>query len=663
MDYRREIDGLRAVAVLAVIPFHAGFAPFTGGFIGVDVFFVISGFLITTIIQREIVDGRFSIVGFYERRARRILPALFFIVACCFPFAWFWMLPNQFESFVHSVISVAVFGANFHFWRESGYFETANELKPLLHTWSLAVEEQFYIVFPLFLLFFRKFRRFWLILAMSVGTLGSLALAEIVSQRFPSTSFYLLPTRAWELGVGAILALVAPRLLQINRAPAEILTAVGAVMIVAPIFLYDRTTPFPGIAALAPVLGAALLIAFASPRTFVGKVLGAPPLVGVGLVSYSAYLWHQPLFAFARIRYPEFVNDGVMLGLSVATIGLAFLTWRYIEQPFRNRKRFGRRPILIGAAVASSAFIVSGFVASSSTLQQTRFPEAVAAIINAMAAENEDRHKCMASDGRPLNLKRACVHGGPTAPTVALLGDSHASALAGALGETMASAGRSIIELTFPGCPPVRGIYPSDRPRGGCAAHNQTVTKYLKANPQIDTLVVASRWSLYLNGDGFDNGEGGVEHHRQIYALPVGKGRNYVNNPKWESTVINLHRSSIEYWLADGRRVILVYPIPPAGWDVPTRMAQLAFYGRGTDQKLTTSYARYRERVEQAKKLLDAVPDHPNLHRVRPSRAFCNQEEAGRCMLEKDGAPLYLDDDHPSRLGASLIAEQIMDGI
>ena len=284
-------------------------------------------------------------------------------------------------------------------------------------------------------------------------------------------------------------------------------------------------------------------------------------------------------------------------------------------------------------------------------------------LASATERTSADRYKCLARDGVPIEPQKACVHGAPTPPTVALLGDSHASALAVELGARLASAKRSMVELTYQGCPPVRGLYPSDRPRGGCAAYNQSVTAYLKKNPQIETLIVVSRWGLYLNGNGYDNGEGGVEHQDPVYALPVGKGPRYVNDPKWETTLVDLHRNAIMYWLADGRRVILVYPIPPAGWDVPTRMAQLALYGSDQQQQLSTSYDRYMERSRHAKRLLDAVPDHPNLYRVRPSKALCNREEAGRCMLELNGRPLYIDDDHPSRAGAAIIARQIMASI
>jgi peptidoglycan/LPS O-acetylase OafA/YrhL len=206
MDYRKEIDGLRALAVLPVILFHAGFETFSGGFVGVDVFFVISGYLITTIILEELEQGKFSIVNFYERRARRILPALFLVMFVCVPFAWFWLLPSDMKDFSQSLVAVSVFASNILFWRESGYFDTAAELKPLLHTWSLAVEEQYYVIFPLFLMLCWKLGKRWILVLLGFIFLTSFAVAQWAAYAKPAAAFYLLPTRGWELLTGAFAA-------------------------------------------------------------------------------------------------------------------------------------------------------------------------------------------------------------------------------------------------------------------------------------------------------------------------------------------------------------------------------------------------------------------------------------------------------------------------
>ncbi|HEV8410989.1 MAG TPA: acyltransferase, partial [Gemmatimonadaceae bacterium] len=318
MEYRREIDGLRAVAVLPVILFHARIRGFSGGYVGVDVFFVISGYLITSLLVAELDQGRSSIAGFYERRARRILPALCVVMLACLPFAWLWMLPYQLVEFAKSVVAVSVFSSNFLFWWEAGnYFGTANDLKPLLHTWSLAVEEQYYLLFPLSLMLAWRFGRRNTVRLVAGVAMISLALAVWGWRRHAGMAFYLAPFRGWELLLGAMLAFRAP--VADNRAAStrsarlakEGLALAGILLIAWAIVSFDDITQGPTLFTLVPNVGAALIIVCATSETLVGRMLSHRWLVGVGLVSYSAYLWHQPLFAFARIRARE--EPGVLL--------------------------------------------------------------------------------------------------------------------------------------------------------------------------------------------------------------------------------------------------------------------------------------------------------------------------------------------------------------
>lgn len=333
MKYRAEIDGLRALAVVPVILFHAGFELFSGGFVGVDVFFVISGYLITTILIEDIENKRFSIVNFYERRARRILPALFFVMLVCIPFAWMWMLPNQMKDFSQSLVAVSLFASNILFWTESGYFAQAAEEKPLLHTWSLAVEEQYYVLFPVFLILawrFGKNRVFWMIVVMAAI---SLLLSEWGWRNKASANFYLAPTRAWELFAGSIAAFIVQKQgVQKNN----LLATLGLAAIIFSIFFYDETTPFPSVYSLVPVLGVVLLVLYADKTTFVAKLLSTRGFVGIGLISYSAYLWHQPLFAFARVRSLEHPSVMLMTALCFLSLLFAYFSWRYIEMPLRK---------------------------------------------------------------------------------------------------------------------------------------------------------------------------------------------------------------------------------------------------------------------------------------------------------------------------------------
>ncbi|MES2188894.1 MAG: acyltransferase family protein [Pseudomonadota bacterium] len=355
MKYRREIDGLRALALLPVILFHAGFQAFGGGYVGVDVFFVISGYLITSIILAEKAAGTFSLRSFYERRARRILPALFLVMLVCLPFAWLWLLPSDMKEFSASLVAVSTFSSNVLFWWESGYFDTAAELKPLLHTWSLAVEEQYYLIFPLLLVLAWKLNRtrmMWLLVAVALVSLG---LAQKGAYASPAATFYMLHTRIWELLVGALLAFYMARETtgagKLNPQLGSFVSLAGLVMIAWAVLFYGKGTPYPSLFTLLPVLGAGLVILLASPDNVAGRVLGSRLLVGTGLLSYSAYLWHQPIFAFARRRALDEPGALAFLAMGGLTFGLAYLSWRYVEQPFRKK-----------SGIASAQALTTGLV-------------------------------------------------------------------------------------------------------------------------------------------------------------------------------------------------------------------------------------------------------------------------------------------------------------
>ena len=367
MKYRPEIDGLRALAVLPVILFHAGFEWFSGGFVGVDVFFVISGYLITTIIISEMSEGKFSIVNFYERRARRILPALFFVMAACLPFALILMNPIEFREFAQSIFAVNIFASNFFFSIKSGYFDPAVEEKPLLHTWSLAVEEQFYMFFPIFLILIwplGKNRVFYAILILAAF---SLLLSELGWRHKPNFSFYFTLTRAWELLAGSFTAFL---ILRNGIVKNNSLSFLGLLLIVFSIFIYDKTTPFPSIYTLVPVAGVLLLILHSNEETIVGKLLSMKVIVLVGLISYSAYLWHQPIFAFARIELEDKIFENSRSYLFGAIFLFSYLSWRFIEMPFRNKARFSKNDIfkisIIGIFIFSTSSLAIHFMSYTS---------------------------------------------------------------------------------------------------------------------------------------------------------------------------------------------------------------------------------------------------------------------------------------------------------
>lgn len=445
MKYRPEIDGLRAVAVVPVILFHAGFATFSGGFVGVDVFFVISGYLITTILIDDLAQRRFSLLRFYDRRARRILPALFLVMLVCLPFAWMWMVPAQLKDFSASLAAVSLFISNILFISESGYFAAAAEEKPLLHTWSLAVEEQYYLIFPLLLAGAWRFGRrvaFWGIVAVAMA---SLALSEWGWRNEPVANFYLILSRAWELLAGSIAAFVVHRRGVTGNGPLALL---GLAAILASVFVYDDTVPFPSVYALLPVLGTVLVVLFATPTTLSGRLLGQRALVGIGLVSYSAYLWHQPLFAFARIRAFEPPSALLLLGLAVASFGLAVLSWKYVETPFRRRSASARGSwgVMAVSVLGLGGFFALGYVGFTNNGMPHRFERVLEGDVGHVAfhALVDDRFTLCEP---PAIAALALIHEGMARcqqtregpADIVLLGDSHAEHLFPGLAEHLST--------------------------------------------------------------------------------------------------------------------------------------------------------------------------------------------------------------------------------
>ncbi|MEM7122532.1 MAG: acyltransferase family protein [Pseudomonadota bacterium] len=662
MQYRAEIDGLRALAVIPVILFHAGFDLFGGGYVGVDVFFVISGYLITTIIHTEIQAGSFSILGFYDRRIRRILPALMLVCLVSIPFAWMWMLPNEFRNFAQSLVAISVFASNILFWLESDYFAAAAELKPMLHTWSLAVEEQFYVFFPLFLLLFRRLTVKSLLAVIILCAIVSLALAEWASTTHPIANFYLLPTRAWELAVGAMLALTAPTWLRTDGVVAQTGSALGFGMILYAVFAFDESTPFPSLWALIPVIGTALVVAFTRPRTLVGRMLCWSPVVGIGLISYSAYLWHQPLFAFARIRLLDHVTPDVYLGLSVAALVLAYLSWRFVERPFRQRTVFSRRQIFVGAACVS--VLVAGFGMFGHLtrgLPQRLPPDAIqmAALSGRPDARTRDCHANIADQSV---LDESCLHAGERSDNLIIWGDSHAVELAGALTDTLAAHDTSVRQFSSSACVPALGVY---RARAGleCVRFTEHVMDYLLEQPPT-TIVVVARWPVHLELEPFDNMEGGVlPDHLNDVSIPLGSERSAAFDPDRIDKVGTLYRETVESLLANGHRVVLVYPVPEVGWSVPIHLAREIQFGIEREGPLSTSHDVFRERTAQSYQQLDLLGENANLIRVKPETAFCDTYVAGRCVAQLDGDPLYFDGHHVNTKGATMIADQIIDAM
>lgn len=611
MIYRREIDGLRAVAVVPVILFHAGMTVFSGGYVGVDVFFVISGYLITNILIGELEQGNFSIARFYERRARRILPALFFVVMCCIPFAWMWMLPSELKDFSQSLVAVTVFASNILFWREEGYFAPAAELKPLLHTWSLAVEEQYYLLFPVFLLLAWRFGRdrvFWAIVSM---TLVSLLLSEWGWRNEPGANFYLAPTRAWELLIGSICAFWPPGREQSKN---DWWSLLGLAMIVLAIFYYDEATPFPSVYALVPVLGTALIIVFGGTGTWTAQLLGTQAFVGIGLISYSAYLWHQPLFAFARIRSLTEPAQSLMLTLAVLSLILAYFSWRFIEKPFRKGQASilpTRRAVFALSGAVGAAIAVAGLVGHFGNGFDERLNLAQRKIYSTVIP-SPMREKCHFDPRDSLAKFIPCEYFGESADT-AIYGNSHAVELAYGIAEMLKKKSRSIAHFSISGCAPGFRTEVDQY----CDDFYQKNLRSIIQENEIKYVILAYR----------------AENSGQVGAKSIVELANYLSSRD--------------------KKVLLVL-------QAPTLPRNISFYLK---QSFLSHKANIisRDRSEWRninRALYDALSGlNPKIKVIDSSDYFCDTQ---KCYAIKDNNALYFDDNHMSIPGARIISEDIV---
>ncbi len=623
MNYRPEIDGLRALAVIPVILFHAGFTLFSGGYVGVDIFFVISGYLITTIIVDDLENNRFSIVSFYERRARRILPALFFVMLICIPFAWLWMLPNQIQDFSQSLVAVSLFISNIQFWRESGYFETEAEEKPLLHTWSLAVEEQYYLLFPIFLILtwrFGKNKVFWMIAVIAAF---SLIISEWGVRKNSTANFYLAPFRAWEIFAGSLTAFIIQKKGVIKN---NLFSLLGFSMIIISIFIYDKETPFPSIYTLLPVLGTVLLIFFAEKKTLVFSLLSNKVVVWIGLISYSAYLWHQPLFAFARIRISTELSATLMIILTVISIILAVFSWRYIERPFRDKVLFSRFKIF--TLSLSFGFMIISFGLLVHFNPNKFIPNyAWTEILNGNTGLGE---KCDAKSGF-IKIEDCKTS---DKPILAIYGDSYAMHLVdGFSNEFKESYG--LIQLTKSGCAPLKKIAQKDDRYQDCINFNSKSIEYLKNSKNIEVIVISSRFGL-------------LDQHEKILI-----NNKEINEETRKNQAVIDALSSLINELKESEKSILLFSSTPKPKDL-LKPAECILKARMHSNNFRNCEFVQQDRFKnKGLFIFDQIEMEESL-KIDLTKQICSKE---KCKPYFDEQPIYGSGSHLSKVGANYLSK------
>ena len=642
--YRPDVDGLRALAVLPVILFHAGFSC-PGGFIGVDVFFVISGYLITQIIERELGAHRFSVLVFYQRRIRRIFPALFVMLAATILVGYRFLPPVELKALGESLVAASAFSSNILFYRWSGYFAPNSEFTPLLHTWTLSLEEQFYVCWPLILAALSlPAARKWKIptaVAILVGTL--LLSAHWVSSN-PNVAFYLLPSRAWELALGALLSFapIARVTARLPRVLASVASLVGIGLLAVAVTTYSRATPFPGLAALLPCLGAVLVIAAGEGGLSMGgKFLSLRPLVWVGMISYSLYLWHWPVLVFGHLLANRKLDATERGGLVVLVFIVSWLSWRFVESPFRKAHvvRAKVKSWVLGGLATSAVFVAVGGILYLCNGLPARGPK-----IGDFEQEAEALQKspCLAR-GASLPVIDGCLLGAQTTASrydVVLWGDSHAAHLAPAFTEIGQSLGVTTRQITKAGCSPIPGVrfLPFDETRAECPAFNEAALRTVLADQDVRVVVLATNWDVIVAG----------------YLLLTTDGTQPSPAASRQLLVSSL-RKLVTDLMASGRQVILVgqVPLPPPELIVCTTRARF----RGLDESAcAVGSAQARERTEDlVNQALADVAAHfeSGIQIIHPYEDLCGQQG---CMVQVDGQMLYTDETHLSSSGARRLA-------
>lgn len=629
MTYRGDIDGLRAIAVLMVVLYHFLGHPDFNGYAGVDVFFVISGYLITRILMDDLNANRFSLIDFYERRARRIMPALAIVLLASVVAAYLLFLPREMLAFAKSLVGAVSFSSNLFFWLESGYFDSEAALKPLLHTWSLAVEEQFYIVYPLLLwAVFKHLPR--CIKPILLGLMAASFAANIafVYGGDYQTSFYMLPMRAWELLAGGVIALGwLPTLSNKQRKIAGSLAFVVLVLSFGIRFDVDR---FPGVYAAGPVLGAVLVIwaGQGGESGWFGRFLASAPMRFVGKISYSLYLWHWPVYVFGAYYLLGEVNAVTVIIMLCASFALATLSWRYVEQPWRRDKiAFPRSTVFIATLCAIAVFIAAGVFGIATSGAAYKFSERTLRLSEAAIG---GRYEPLAVEGVKASQFNA---DGP--PVIAVWGDSHAIAFAPAAEAWARDKSVNGVLIEGNSCFLPSAIPSRVRDGEACVAATDAALDYLARAKSIEAVILANRWAEHLE-----------------YWIKHGYGAD---------EAVTLRLQSLQFIVkeleAKGKRVVILEQAPQvkAGYqDIPSLLARIDLYGADTD--LRPDMAAYEREQARMKPVYEALASHV----IRPRDILC---DADRCAVEREGVPLFYDDDHLSRAGAESLAPLLTQSI
>lgn len=649
--YRRDIDGLRAIAVASVVLYHAGVPSLRGGYVGVDVFFVISGYLITKYVDQKICDNKFSIAEFYERRVRRIMPALFFLLIVSLILGYFALLPDELYKFSKGEVATTLFAPNIFFYRESGYFDVSARMKPLLHMWSLGVEEQFYIFLPLTMILASRGGRRGILATLYAGLAGSLFLSVWAVKSQPDAAFYLVPFRAWELLLGSLIGVRAfPRIA--NSLIRNTLTAMGVVLVLVSFFLYSPDTPFPGMAALLPCLGTGLVIyGNEAGPTVAGWLLSWRPIVGLGLISYSLYLWHWLLLVFGEQFAGRPLTAAETALVVLLSLAAAIASWKFVEQPFRKRTVCASRPALFSTCAGAAVVIVAIAAVGVATggLPQ-RVPLQAVQYDSGKTDRDAELSACETSV-ESIHKGKLCSLGSqkPGAIDFVVWGDSHADAIAPAFRALANETHTNGWLASRPTCSPLLGVERISRGVSRCERFNDAVISAIEQH-DVRTVFLVGRWELdALGPTSWETSEGfrGVVL-RDAYSKETSQAQTRAAFERGITrTLARLNR--------DHRSVTLVMDVPNTAIDTPVFLAKSAMSG-SIGPEVRIDVVAHGGRVGSVDDSLVRLSQEWHAQTIDPKLSLCSGSE---CLVAKNGKSLYRDDHHLSVFGALQLVDLI----
>ena len=493
ISYRPEIDGLRAISIFAVIFFHANIDTFSGGFIGVDIFFVISGYLITSIILKQIKNNKFSIINFYERRARRIFPALFFVLFSILALGWFLLMPNDMKILSQNIFATVLFVSNIYFYiKNFNYFDLLQESNPLIHLWSLGVEEQYYLLYPVLLLIIIKYLKKEPVKILSLIAFLSLILSQILYEKYPDSTYYLLHTRIWEIIIGCLCAFYLTKIQSIKYNLKNLFSILGFILIFFSFLYYKKETPTPTLYTLIPVTGAALIILFCNKKTFIYGILSSKIMVFLGLISYSAYLWHQPVFAFYKIINYNKITLFENITLIFFIFFLSFLTWLFVERPTREKKIFNNtKKLFIFCTIAVGLFLLIGIIGHYNSGYPNR---------DVLMKRFERNYGLSLKCNGNTIINETCSTS--PSPIVAVYGNSYAMHLVYGFKEIFNEY--SFVQLTQDSCSPFSLLEKKKLGNNPCSSFNKNSIETIIDNKSIKLVIVSSSFSDLLEEENFN---------------------------------------------------------------------------------------------------------------------------------------------------------------